>query len=539
VERSLAAVTEDEMHLAIDIPHDEWLEAARVLTMVESDERSVLGMVALSCDGLRRRWWGSDSYRLATVSGDVDEREYSLLVSPRLIHLAVATAAGGSAELVLSDEGGFEAVSVQAGDVSLSIAADHRSYPDVDATLASQLQVPGATVEVDVRQLAELVRWARHLPIDPTPEDEEPLFWVGLDDGTLTIAIDWAGLGGTEYRVSADGSGRARVAVRPQFFANALELFDDSESAELIVPHDPTDTVRIHGGTRTALIMPVDTSFERRRSRVEAVLVDVFGPDVTHRDQDGDYELGKADGIRVFARLKDDQPVRLQVFGVLVDGIDCSEELVSELNDYNAVIGFARCFWIDRQVLVEVDLVAETLDAEEVIAAYDRIASAGGQLGPMVSTIYGGHMVVNDQDQRWNDYRNATILAEVSPGAWAPLNGPEASTDAWPYRDVVHVLTAFNPRGQQRSAESNARADTDLVALLHENGVSFQRARGGGGDYWEDGVLVWGLGREDARAIGRRFQQDAIFELDERAVQIVGCFTDRVDEVSRVAPAGR
>ena len=373
---------------------------------------------------------------------------------------------------------------------------------------------------------------ARTRPIAVDPDDPvEPLFWLGLDGGALEIHIAWPSLGSTSYRlVGSDGSGHAEVAVSPAYLSDALGLFDGDVS--LVVPMDPTFALRIHGGSRTALIMPINTTFETQRAGVEAVLTEVFGSDVVHADHDGDYLLSTVDGIRIHGRLVDDEPVRLQIFGVLVAGVEKSPGLLEELNDYNSTIGFARAFWVDEQVLVEVDLVAETLDPAEVATAFERIADVGRLLGPMVAAMYGGELVVNDENDRWEDYAEAIIEAEAIPAGFVPLNGPDAIA-AWPYPGTVHVVTAWNPRGRTRSQEANERDAKELVSMLHENGYGFHRANSGAGDHWEEGVAVWGLDLESARSLGRRFQQDAIFELDEDEVRIVGCFVDRLESQPR------
>ena len=76
---------------------------------------------------------------------------------------------------------------------------------------------------------------------------------------------------------------------------------------------DPHAPLRISDATRTVLILPVDTTFEITRERVEQVIAQVFGPDAVHRDEQGDYPL-TTDGIPVFARLADDYPPKVQVF---------------------------------------------------------------------------------------------------------------------------------------------------------------------------------------------------------------------------------
>ena len=74
-------------------------------------------------------------------------------------------------------------------------------------------------------------------------------------------------------------------------------------------------------------------------------------------------------------------------------------------------------------------------------------------------------------------------------------------------------LTAFNPYSRQLDAKSNARRQDELVAMLAGrgftslSGVGQHPANGWPG---EPSVLALGVSREEASALGREFEQNAV-----------------------------
>jgi len=82
-------------------------------------------------------------------------------------------------------------------------------------------------------------------------------------------------------------------------------------------------------------------------------------------------------------------------------------------------------------------------------------------------------------------------------------------------------LTAYNPRGNQKSATENEQAHARLAAALAECG--FESIEGSGsesGSDWpaEKSYFAFGLGRDGAIAFGQQFDQDAIVWVGKHAV---------------------
>lgn len=108
-------------------------------------------------------------------------------------------------------------------------------------------------------------------------------------------------------------------------------------------------------------------------------------------DHQGDYPLpGKGE---FFARVAADGPQRIprvQVFAVAVRDVESTPELLRALNSINGQIAYARVFWIQDQVLIESDLVAESLDEPGLRTAVNTVGGLASQLGPSLVEDFDG-----------------------------------------------------------------------------------------------------------------------------------------------------
>jgi len=82
-------------------------------------------------------------------------------------------------------------------------------------------------------------------------------------------------------------------------------------------------------------------------------------------------------------------------------------------------------------------------------------------------------------------------------------------------------ITAYNPRGNQKSDTENEHAHALLVAALAERGlVSIEGSGSETGSDWpaEKSYFAFGLSRDGAIAVGQQFEQDAIVWVGKHAV---------------------
>jgi hypothetical protein len=112
-----------------------------------------------------------------------------------------------------------------------------------------------------------------------------------------------------------------------------------------------------------------------------------------------------------------------------------------------------------------------------------------------------------------DDYRRTTIQL--------PTDAPIATSTA-------HVITAQHPFSQPQDAETNRKNNGALREALLAAGAVVVPARAGAADWWEDSFWVEGIDRDQAVALGRRFEQHAVFEIAEGRVRVIGCTTGEV-----------
>ncbi|MEW2134547.1 DUF3293 domain-containing protein [Streptomyces sp. NPDC005435] len=134
---------------------------------------------------------------------------------------------------------------------------------------------------------------------------------------------------------------------------------------------------------------------------------------------------------------------------------------------------------------------------------------------------------------RWADYRQAVVdirvgernTVRVTPCAAGVTEGafPE------PSGRTVHIITAANPRGRVVAPEDNTWAHALLLDELACGGHTWWPATGGSpcGTHTEESVAVTGLTDAEARALGRRFGQDAVFAWSREAWRLLACFGER------------
>ncbi len=85
-------------------------------------------------------------------------------------------------------------------------------------------------------------------------------------------------------------------------------------------------------------------------------------------------------------------------------------------------------------------------------------------------------------------------------------------------------VTACNPGSRPRPPAANRRAEKRLAAALRRRGLRLLAGvgRGDGGDWpAEPSLLVFGLTRRGAAALGRALRQNAVLHLGRRAVVLI------------------
>ena len=92
-------------------------------------------------------------------------------------------------------------------------------------------------------------------------------------------------------------------------------------------------------------------------------------------------------------------------------------------------------------------------------------------------------------------------------------------------RPAAWILTAWNPWSQETAPAENARLNRALQAELEALPVTFWPAvgRARSGEWCEESFAVVGLTEAKALALGRRFEQNAIFVATEDGLMVRSC----------------
>lgn len=135
----------------------------------------------------------------------------------------------------------------------------------------------------------------------------------------------------------------------------------------------------------------------------------------------------------------------------------------------------------------------------------------------------------------------STVLRFDDPRGWQQLVPAQKRSGANLEGGPCHIISAVHSHqvigeGEHLLRNSsipdvfNARRQLDLRTELTQRASWVGEAVGVAPDlsYGELSVVVGGLTREDAIAVGRRFRQIAIFEVDHSVVRVIGCLVEGV-----------
>ncbi len=120
-----------------------------------------------------------------------------------------------------------------------------------------------------------------------------------------------------------------------------------------------------------------------------------------------------------------------------------------------------------------------------------------------------------------------SIRVTRSPGGVSGLPYPLHSAE------TIHIVTAFNPGGRNVTARANLRAQHELLRSVSVRGLQWWPAVGGDLDdsHAEISAAVVGMDDAQARALGRRFGQDAVFAWSPSSWRLLACADAAHDSV--------
>ena len=161
------------------------------------------------------------------------------------------------------------------------------------------------------------------------------------------------------------------------------------------------------------------TQIDVLRPFVERTIAEYLGIDEDNlqKDEDGMIPI-RAGSAVVNVRLAEGgegHPI-LEVFAPLLHGIPKTPALMERLNDVNAGLTFARAFWVDEQVILTVELRAESLDADQVAQAVSVVSLASNYWDTAIKQEFGGETSFPDEEGGVPPKRPATGDAPSEAG---------------------------------------------------------------------------------------------------------------------------
>lgn len=124
------------------------------------------------------------------------------------------------------------------------------------------------------------------------------------------------------------------------------------------------------------------------RPYLEKLLSEMLGQGVAP-DETGAYPIRTGTG-GYYVSLDDSGAPLVRVWTSLAMDVRKSAKLLDTLNQLNVGATGARAFWVDGQVVVATEMVAETLHPQDLYLACGTVGEAAERFGPQLAAQFGG-----------------------------------------------------------------------------------------------------------------------------------------------------
>jgi type III secretion system-like peptide-binding chaperone len=128
-------------------------------------------------------------------------------------------------------------------------------------------------------------------------------------------------------------------------------------------------------------------------THVERMLKGMFDTEDLPMDQYGDWGPFPTGTIGIFCRVGQPGPQAPPVFSVfspVLIEVPKSPELLDFLNEINVNMSFLRAYWRDETVIFSTELLAQTMDPEELLIASAQVANAADSYDEVLHERFGG-----------------------------------------------------------------------------------------------------------------------------------------------------
>lgn len=155
------------------------------------------------------------------------------------------------------------------------------------------------------------------------------------------------------------------------------------------------------------------------RPYLEKLLGEMLGSAVVP-DDTGAYPVRTGTG-GYFISLDESGAPLVRVWTPVALGVRKSAKLLETLNQLNVSATGARAFWVDGQVVVATEMVAETLHPQDLHLACGAVGQAAERFGPKLADQFGGRTLFTLPAP--TDEEGARNPAEAEVAAALPSGG--------------------------------------------------------------------------------------------------------------------
>lgn len=131
---------------------------------------------------------------------------------------------------------------------------------------------------------------------------------------------------------------------------------------------------------------------------VEKAVAQTLGLESVKLDDDGDIPVVSGTSV-TFVRVVDG-PVgpMVRFFSPMVSGVGKSPALFERLNELNTSVPYVQFFWVNDQVMCNLDLDGESLQAEEVGKALGAVTWHANRFDEPLQQEFGGRTMISTEE---------------------------------------------------------------------------------------------------------------------------------------------
>ncbi len=133
----------------------------------------------------------------------------------------------------------------------------------------------------------------------------------------------------------------------------------------------------------------MSTRSEVIRPFIEKTLAEWLDGEQIRRSEKGEY-LFRRGSAEICVRIDESDHTTVSVYSVILRNVKKSARLMDALNTLNAEIDLARTFWLENAVVLVTELLAASLDAEQLRASCELVAHRADELGTQLKKKFGG-----------------------------------------------------------------------------------------------------------------------------------------------------